>query len=57
MLGLSAPRDMKQDWNKAPAIWFPRWAELAAKQSNAAQWPARLRIGAMHDEATGCAFE
>jgi len=31
---------MKQRWNKEPAIWFRVRAGLAAKQTNAAQWPA-----------------
>ena len=37
---LSAPRDVKHLWNKEPGIWFPRWAELAAKQAIATRRPA-----------------
>ena len=46
---------MKHLWNKGPAIWFPPWAGLVAKQTIATQRPALLRIGVTQTTAPGCA--
>ena len=51
-----SPEDVKHDWNKEPGIWFPPWAGLAAKQTIAAQWPARCIWKPPRQVRRGCAL-